>query len=82
MTEAIETGYQVYAGEGVDAVGAVRELRGKDLVIDIEGAGDFVISRHLVTAVHDEKVILDVKQLDPKLLQAIAHAHDQEGSTL
>jgi hypothetical protein len=82
MSEAIETGYQVYAGEGVNAVGAVRELRGKDLVIDIEGAGDFVISRKLVTAVHDEKVILDVKKLDEKLRKAIAHAHDQEGSTL
>ena len=82
MSDAIETGFQVYAGEGVEAVGAVRELRGKDLVIDIEGAGDFVISRKLVTAVHDEKVILDVKKLDEKLRKAIAHAHDQEGSSL
>jgi len=82
MSEAIQTGYQVYAGEGVDAVGAVRELRGKDLVIDIEGAGDFVISRSLVTAVHDEKVILNVKKLDDKLRKAIEHAHDQEGSNL
>jgi hypothetical protein len=82
MSEAIETGFQVYAGESVDAVGAVRELRGKDLVIDIEGAGDFVISRKVVTAVHDEKVILDVKKLDEKIRKAIAHAHDQEGSAL
>jgi hypothetical protein len=82
MSDAIQTGFQVYAGEGVDAVGAVRELRGKELVIDIEGAGDFVISRKIVTAVHDEKVILDIKKLDEKLRKAIAHAHDQEGSTL
>jgi hypothetical protein len=82
MSEAIQAGFQVYAGEGVDAVGAVRELRGKQLVIDIEGAGDFVISRKLVTAVHNEKVILDVSRLDERLREAIKHAHDQEGSTL
>jgi hypothetical protein len=82
MSEAIRTGFQVYAGEGVDAVGAVRDVRGKELVIDIEGAGDFVIPRRFVTAVHDEKVILDVRKLDERLRRAIAHAHDQEGNEL
>jgi len=82
MSERIEAGFQVYAGEGVDAVGAVRQLRGKELIIDIEGAGDFVVSRQVVTAVHDGKVILDVKRLDEAVRMAIKHAHDQEGTAL
>jgi hypothetical protein len=82
VMERIEPGYQVYAGEGVDAVGGVRQLRGRDLVIDIEGAGDFVIPRRVVAAVHDQKVILDMGQLDENVRRAIAHAHDLEGTPL
>jgi hypothetical protein len=82
VNQRIEPGFQVYAGEGVDAVGGVRQLRGRDLVVDIEGAGDFVIPRRVVAAVHDQKVILDIGMLDEDVRKAIAHAHDLEGTPL
>ncbi len=82
MTQRIEPGFQVYAGEGVEAVGGVRQLRGRELIIDIEGAGDFIVPRRVVAAVHDQKVILDVAQLDENIREAIAHAHDLEGTAL
>jgi hypothetical protein len=77
----IEVGYHVFVEGGDEEVGAVREVApgGRpELVVDIENAGDFVIPLDAVTAVVEEKVIVDPKKLSERLQNAIQHAHDAE----
>jgi hypothetical protein len=76
----IEIGFQVYAVEGGEEFGAVRgyEPHANGLVIYIENAGDFVVPLAAVQRVHDGKVLVDIGQLDARLREAIAHAHDRE----
>ncbi|UQA55784.1 hypothetical protein [Polyangium aurulentum] len=81
MTKRVQVnvGDQVFGREDGEVFGGVREVRRNELVIDIEGLGDIVVPAAAVTAAHDQKVILDVKQLPQEVRDAIAHAHDQEG---
>jgi len=77
----IEVGFHVFPEGGDEEVGAVREVApgGRpELVVDIENAGDFVIPLDAVTAVLEEKVIVDVKKLPERVQNAIQHAHDAE----
>jgi hypothetical protein len=77
----IEIGYQVFLRDGGEEVGAVRQVVPNDrpeIVVYIENSGDFVVPLDAVTAVHSQKVIVDVKKLDPRLQLAIGHAHDAE----
>ncbi len=81
MKEHIEVGYQTFASDGGAGFGAVREIAPKgrpEIVIYVENAGDFVVPLSAVKAVHSQKVILDCSKLEPRLLQAIGHAHDVE----
>jgi hypothetical protein len=81
MPEHIEVGYQVFASDGGEEFGAVRQVMpaGRpELVIYVENAGDFVVPFDAVEAVHSEKVILNCRKLDRRLRQAIGHAHDAE----
>jgi hypothetical protein len=83
MQEAIEIGYQVFLVDGGEAFGAVREVapQGREeLVIYVENAGDFVVPLTAVEAVHSQKVILNYNKLEPRLQQAVRHAHDAEQS--
>ena len=77
----IEVGYQVFPHDRTEEFGAVREVApgGRpELLVDIENAGDFVIPLDAVTAVLEEKVIVDVKKLPERVQNAIQHAHDAE----
>jgi hypothetical protein len=76
----IEIGFQVYAEEGGETFGAVRDLvpQSNAVVIYIENAGDFKVPAEAVRRVHDGKIIVDVGRLDARLRAAIAHAHDRE----
>jgi hypothetical protein len=77
----IEVGYHVFPEGGDEEVGAVREVApgGRpELVVDIENAGDFVIPLEAVSAVLEEKVIVDPKKLPERVQQAMQHAHDAE----
>jgi hypothetical protein len=76
----IEIGYQVYLKEGGEECGAVRDVAPEEneIVVYVENAGEFAVSGNAVRAVHDAKVILDRAHLDRSLLDAIAHAHDNE----
>jgi hypothetical protein len=78
--EPIEVGFQVYAAEGGEVFGAVRGYtpQTNTLVIYVENAGDFEIPVEAVQRVHDDKVIVDVGRLDPRIREAITHAHDRE----
>ena len=81
MRESIEIGYQAFIVDGGEEFGAVREVapQGREeLVIYVENAGDFVVPIAAVEAVHSQKVILNYNQLEPRLQQAIRHAHDAE----
>ncbi len=77
----IEVGFHIFPEGGDEEVGAVREVApgGRpELVVDIENAGDFVIPLDAVTAVVEEKVIVDPKRLPERVVQAMQHAHDAE----
>jgi hypothetical protein len=77
----IKVGDATFLKDGGDPIGAVHRLSldGRPVfVIYIENAGDFVVSFDAIKAVHFEKIVLDVTQLDPKLRAAIGHAHDAE----
>jgi hypothetical protein len=84
MPEHINFGYQAYCDDGGEEFGAIRDVSpdGKQLTVYVENAGDFVVLRSAVKAVHSGKVIFDYTQLDPRLQRAIGHAHDAEDPNL
>jgi hypothetical protein len=71
-------GDQVYINERGMVFGAVRGVHADGLDIYVENAGDFQVRMDVVKAVHDGKVVLDLKKLDGKIRAAIGHAHEQE----
>jgi hypothetical protein len=82
MTEPIEPGFMAFVAEGREGIGAVREVARDHIVIYVENGGEFKVPKSAVRKVHDEKVILDPKQLDKSLLSALGHAHDSEDPKL
>ena len=74
-----EIGDQVFARDGEEEFGAVRQiLSDGHLVVDIENKGDVLIPDDAIVGVVEHKVLVEVKKLDPKVRAAIAHAHDAE----
>lgn len=80
MREAIEEGFMVFATDGAEGIGSVREIHPErdELVVYVENAGDFTIPLSAVDTVHSQKVMLRCEQLEPRLREAISHAHDAE----
>ena len=78
MSEKIRAGFDVFTHDGEHQFGAVRKVRGHEIVIYVENAGDFVVPLSAVKAVHSDKVILDFDHLDLRLRNAIRHARDSE----
>jgi hypothetical protein len=81
MQGEIAVGDQVFAVDGGEVFGAVRQVapHGRpELVIYVENAGDFVVPLDAVEAVHAQKVIVNCSKLDARLREAIGHAHDAE----
>ncbi len=78
MDEPIEKGFMAFIAEGDEGIGAVREVWRDHIMVYVENSGEFRVPRAAVRKVHDEKVILDPKQLDKRLLDAVGHAHDNE----
>jgi hypothetical protein len=79
----IEIGYQVFTRDGGEEVGAVRQVvpEGRpEIVVYIENTGDFTIPLAAVSAVHSQKVIVDIDKLDARVQVAINRAHDAEKS--
>ena len=77
----IEIGFQVFVSDGEEEVGAVRDVApfGRpELDIYVENSGEFSVPLSAVTAVHDDKVVLDCAKLNEELRCAIGHAHDAE----
>ena len=82
MSEAIKEGNMVFLAGRSEGVAAVRGISKDTIVVYVENAGDFVLPRAAVTAVHDTKVMLDAKKLPKPFLTAVGHAHDREDPTL
>ncbi|HTO56122.1 MAG TPA: hypothetical protein VMR50_22260 [Myxococcota bacterium] len=78
MSQTIEPGYQAFTSDGGEEFGAIRDVTPKQLIVYVENAGEFRVSREAVHAVHSGKVIFDRSKLDEKLRRAIGHAHDAE----
>ena len=80
MHEQIEPGFMVFTSDGEEDVGSVREVRRglPDLRIYIENAGDFLVPKSAVAAVHSGKVILDLARLGmrERVRDALANAHN------
>jgi hypothetical protein len=77
----IQEGFEVFAHDGDVAFGAVREVaprRKPELIVYVENAGDFTIPFDAIVDVHMGKVIVNAAKLDPRLKEAIGHAHDAE----
>jgi hypothetical protein len=78
MHEKIREGFDVFLADGDKSFGAVRQVRKTELVVYVENAGDFEIPFSAVKDAESEKVILDSRLLEPKLLDAIRRAHSGE----
>ena len=76
----VSIGDQVFAKEGGEEFGSVRHVAEHDLVVDVENHGDVNVPAEAVTAVHDGKVIVDVRKLPSDVQRAIAAAHAAEDS--
>ena len=76
--EKIAEGFDVFTHDGDKAFGAVRQVRGNEIVVYIENGGDFEVPLSAVKDVHDEKVVLDSGHLDARLKEAIRRAHSGE----
>ena len=75
---SISEGFDVFVHDGDKAFGAVRHVSRSEIVVYVEGAGDFSVPLSAVRAVHDEKVVLDCGKLGAALRRAIGHAHEAE----
>jgi ribosomal protein L24 len=74
----IEAGDDVFVHDGEHAIGAVRHINARELVVYVENAGDFTVPRTAVVEVEEGKIVLNCGKLDESLRRAIGHAHAAE----
>src|SRR5229473_1492803 len=81
VQESIAVGFQVFAKDGDDEFGAIRDVcpgGRSELLVNIENGGDHCIPLDAIVDVHNEKVIVDVARLPEATRRLIEHAHDAE----
>lgn len=78
MREQVEEGQMVFVADGGVGIGAVREVRERELLINIQNAGDVLIPADAVADVHSGKVMLNLDRLDPAIVEKLRHVHDAE----
>ncbi len=76
--EQISIGDHVFLDGAMEEIGAVRAIRKNDLLVYVEGAGDFPVPHGAVVRARYGKVMLDPAQLSEQFLDAAKHAHDNE----
>jgi len=79
--EHLQIGFQVFAQDGGDEFGAVRDVcpGGKDeILVNIENGGDHCIPLDAIVDVHSEKVIVDLSRLPSSIKRAVDRAHKAE----
>ncbi len=76
----IEVGYHAFARGSEEEFGAVRDVRpaDKEIIVDVEDFGDVPVPLDAVEEVIEQKVIIDVQQLDERVREAIERAHRDE----
>lgn len=73
----IEAGDDVLVDDGEDIVGHVRRVNLRQIVIFVEDRGDFTLSRDLVAAAGNNRVVFRCRQLPLKMRAAIGHLHGE-----
>ena len=63
--------------DGEEGFGAIREVCPDDLLVYVENAGEFLVPRSAVEAVHFGKVAFDCRKLDDRLRRAIGVAEER-----
>ncbi len=76
--EQVSIGDHVFLDGAMEEIGAVRGIRKNDLLVYVEGAGDFPVPQSAVVRARYGKVTLDSSQLSEQFLDAARHAHDNE----
>lgn len=75
---AINEDWAVFAHDGDVSIGAVRRISSDKLLVYIENFGDVTFHKSDVARAGEGKVVLRSDCLSRQVLDAIAHAHDQE----
>lgn len=75
---AINEDWAAFAHEGDVSIGAVRGIQSDKLLVYIENYGDVTFGKSDVARASEGKVVLQPDCLPREVLDAIAHAHDQE----
>jgi len=78
MREQLEPGQMVFVADGEVGVGAVREVREAEVVVNIQNTGDVVLPRDAMRDIHSGKVVLDLDRLAPSIIEALNRVHDSE----
>lgn len=80
MNESVVVGYQTFVSDSPDEFGAVRAVSdsGQSMTVYVENAGEFILPVEAVISVQSAKVTFDRQKLEPRVREAIAHAHDAE----
>jgi len=78
MREELEVGQMVFVADGEVGVGAVREVRETDIVVNIQNAGDVVLPLTAIRDIHSGKVVLDLDQLEAPIIEALNRVHESE----
>ena len=75
---SIREEWAVFAHDGDVNIGAVRRIKSNGLLVYIENYGEVTLDRKDVARASEGKVVLQPNCLSQEVLDAIAHAHDQE----
>ena len=75
---AIREEWAVFAHDGDVNIGAVRRVQPDKLLVYIENYGEVTLDKKDVAWASEGKVVLQPNCLSQEVLDAIAHAHDQE----
>ncbi|HEY9092767.1 hypothetical protein [Parasphingorhabdus sp.] len=78
---AIMEDWAVFAQDGEVSIGTVRFVQSNRLLAYIENYGEVILDKTDVAWASEGKVVLQPGCLPRKVLDAIAHAHDQELGT-
>lgn len=76
--DAIGEGSAALAHDGDVNIGAARRIQSNGLLVYIENYGEVTLGRKDVVRASEGKVALQPDRLSQEVLEAIAHAHDQE----
>jgi hypothetical protein len=80
MAHNIELGYHAFVDDSDEEFGAVRNIApdGSTISVFVENTGELSLPTSAILSVQAQKVIFDCAKLEPRVRQAIGHAHEAE----